>query len=411
MAEESPPVRSLLSKASAAGTPGYWDWPEIPVKWHFESGLPDPATFPIEDLARLSERVLREDASEGLQYGSGRRGSIMYGYEGLRELLVERTRRVDGRELDLRHLMLTSGGVQGITAACHALLDPGDVVAVEAPTWGAAITAARVAGAEPVPIPMDDDGMRIDLLEHEIERLAQAGRRLKIVYTIATFHTPTGTCLSVERRHRLLELARRHQFIVLEDNCYGELRHTGEALPSLFSLDHDGWVLKIDTFSKLLAPAFRVGWVSGHEDVIGALSAVRGDLGVSQWMARILAGFMDEGLLEPHIERVNAIYRHKLDVALAALEEHCSPFARWTRPDGGFFVWLELEGRVDPKQVMRKAIADGVVCRPGERFFGDADDGRKFLRMAFVMVPTEELERGIAALGKAMADSVEPEGT
>ena len=405
MSDEPHPVRALLSKASALGNPGYWDWPEIPVRWHFESGLPDPVTFPIDELVRLTERVLREDAEEALQYGGGRRGSIVYGYEGLRELLVERTARVDGRELDLRHIMLTSGGVQGITAACHALVDPGDVVAVEAPTWGAAITAARLAGGEPVPIPMDGDGMQIDALEREIERIAAEGKRLKLVYTIATFHTPTGTCLSLERRRRLLELARRHQFMILEDNCYGELRYSGEPLPSLFSLDEDGLVLKVDTFSKLLAPAFRVGWVSGHEDVIAALSAVRGDLGVSQWLARVLAGFMEEGRLEPHIEYVNGVYRAKLDTAVRALQEHCAPYATWTRPDGGFFVWIELKDSVDPKSVMKKAIADGVVCRPGERFFGRQEDGRNFLRMAFVTVPEEELERGIAALGKAMADS------
>ncbi len=411
MTDEPHPVRALLSKASAAGTPGYWDWPEIPVKWHFESGLPDPATFPIDDLVRLSERVLRDDADEGLQYGGGRRGSIMYGYEGLRERLVERTARVDGRELDLRHLMLTAGGVQAITAACHALLDPGDVVAVEAPTWGAAITAARIAGAEPIAIPMDADGLQVDLLEKEIERLSAAGQRLKLVYTIATFHTPTGTCLSLERRHQLLALARRHQFIVLEDNCYGELRYSGEPLPSLLSLDTEGWVLKVDTFSKLLAPAFRIGWATGHEDVIAALSAVRGDLGVSQWVARVLAGFMEEGLLEPHIASVNEIYGRKLETALAALEAHCAPFAKWSRPDGGYFLWLELDERVDEKGVMRRAIAQGVVCRPGERFFGKPDDGRKFLRMAFAMVPNHELERGIAVLGQAMAGSIGKETT
>jgi 2-aminoadipate transaminase len=406
MSEEAHPVRALLSKASAAGNPGYWDWPEIPVKWHFESGLPDPATFPIDDLVRISERVLREDATEGLQYGGGRRGSIMYGYEGLRELLVERTARIDGRALDLRHLMLTAGGVQAITAACHALLDEGDVVAVEAPTWGAAITAARIAGAEPIAIPMDADGMRVDLLEQEIEGLAEAGKRLKLVYTIATFHTPTGTCLSLERRKQLLALARRHQFIILEDNCYGELRYAGEAIPSLLSLDTEGWVLKVDTFSKLLAPAFRIGWVTGHEDVIGALSAVRGDLGVSQWMARVLAGFMEEDRLEPHIAAVNRIYGEKLRTAVSALQSHCAQYARWSVPDGGYFLWLELDDAVDVKRVMKRAIADGVVCRPGERFFGDAEDGRKFLRMAFAMVPNEELERGIAVLGKAISDSV-----
>ena len=403
---EAPDIRSLSSRAAAEGTPGYWDFPEIDVRWAFEAGLPDPDTFPLDDLLRISERVLRTDAADGLQYGGGYHGSIMYGFEGLRDRLAERTARVDGREVGRREILLTSGGVQGLTLACHAFLDPGDVAIVEAPTWGAVLTAVRQCGAEPIPVALDDDGLRVDLLETQLEELAAAGRRTKLVYTIATFHTPTGVCLSLDRRRRLIELARRRDFLILEDNVYGELRYDGEALPTLFALDDSGRVVKVDSFSKILAPALRIGWVTGHADAIAALSAVRGDLGVSQWLARVMAEFMKEGRLEPHVEKVNELYRRKRDVALRALEEHCADHLRWNGPQGGFFLWLELSDEVDGREVMKRAMAEGVVCRPGERFFGDEDAGRQLFRLAFVLVPEREIERGIAVLGRAISQSV-----
>lgn len=404
---ESVGIRSMLSRMAQRGESGYWDWPDQTTTWNFDSGLPDPVTFPIDDLVRISERVLREDAHLALQYGTTTRGSVIYGYERLRELLAEHTARIDGRRIDLSELMLTSGGIQGIWNACQALLDPGDAMAVEAPTWGRAILAARSTGAEPIPIPLDHEGLRVDLLERELAQLRSEGRRLKLLYTIATFNTPAGVCLSLERRRRLVALAKEFRFFIVEDNCYGALRFAGTPLPTLFSLDDSGLVLKIDTFSKILAPAFRVGWVTGHADVVAALSAVRGDLGVSQWMSRVLAGFMEEGLLEPQIERVTELYGRKCETALRALEKHCGEHASWNRPEGGFFLWLELADEVDADEVARRTLAEGVVCRPGERFFGDGGDGRKYLRLAFAMVPEAELERGIAVLGKAITESVQ----
>ncbi|MCZ6464405.1 MAG: PLP-dependent aminotransferase family protein, partial [Proteobacteria bacterium] len=243
-------LSSFRSRAAQRGRPGYWDFPEVQVKWAFEAGLPDPRTFPIDDLVRISERVLREDADDALQYGGGAHGSIVYGWEGLRDRLAERTRRVDGREVDRRGVLLTSGGVQGISLFCQAFLDEGDAVAVELPTWEAVVGSVQRLGAEPIAVPVDGDGLRVDLLEKQIEALRAAGRRLKFVYTIATFHTPTGVCLSLERRRRLLELAQKWDFLVLEDNVYGELRYSGETLPTLFALDGGNRVVKIDSFSK-----------------------------------------------------------------------------------------------------------------------------------------------------------------
>ena len=396
---------SFTSQAAGQGTSGYWSIPDIQVRWAFEAGLPDPQTFPIDDLVRISERILRTDAADGLQYGGGAHGSIMYGYEGLRDRLAERTIARDDRSVDRRGILLTSGGVQGISLVCDAFLDPGDVVVVEAPTWGAVLASLRRRGGEPVAIPLDADGMRLDVLEQRLRELAAAGRRVKLVYTIATFHTPTGVCLSLERRRRLIELASQHDFLILEDNVYGDLRYTGDPIPTIFALDDSDRVIRVDSLSKVLAPALRLGWVTGHPDAIGALSAVRGDLGVSQWIARIAAAFLEEGLLDPHIARVNELYRRKLEVAHKALQEHCSAHVSWNAPEGGYFLWCELAEGIDGREVMKRAIAQGVVCRPGERFFGEQDPGRQFFRLAFIMVPIAEIERGIAALGRAIVES------
>ena len=413
MADVTERIRAIESAEVRRNPPREGSFFELPaempkLRWVFEAGLPDPRTFPIDDLAALTEDVLRHDAADGLQYGGAGSNSILYGYEGLRDLLAERTLQRDGREVDRRSVMLTLGGVQAISLATRAFLDTGDVIAVEAPTWGAALSAARNAGAEAVAVRMDADGMVVDDLAAEIERLGTDGRTLKLVYTITTFNTPTGWSLSLPRRRQLLELAERHGFLVLEDNVYGELRYDGEELPTLFSLDRSGLVVKVDSFSKILAPALRLGWVTGDPEAIRALGVVRGDLGVSQWIARAIAQFVRDGKLEPHIATVNELYREKRDVAVAALREHCGPWVSFDVPEGGFFIWVQLSPDVDGQHAMMKALAEGVVCRPGERFFGDtdADAARQWFRLNFTMIDVREIERGIAALGAAIAASV-----
>jgi 2-aminoadipate transaminase len=399
-------IGKLASVPARKGFRGYWNMPEVKVTWAFEAGLPDPATFPVDDLLRISESVLRTDSAAALQYGGAQHGGIIYGYEGLRDLLAERARREGVADVDRSGVMLTSGGIQAITMACRAFLDPGDVLAVEAPTWGAVLSAAATQGAEAVAIPMDREGLLVDELERRLAQLRREGRRLKLLYTIATFNTPTGISLSEARRRRVLELARQWEFVVLEDNVYGDLRYEGDPIPSMLSLDDSGLVLKIDSFSKTLAPGLRLGWVTGHPEAIGALSSVRGDLGVSQWTARIMARYLEEGLYDPHIASVNRLYRDKRDATEAGLRDSCSPWVTWRTPAGGFFVWVELGEEVDGAAVMQKALADGVVCRPGERFFGDEESGRQMFRIAFSQVPESEIERGIGVLGKAIVASV-----
>ena len=212
--------------------------------------------------------------------------------------------------------------------------------------------------------------------------------------------------MSVERRRRLLERADEWDFMVLEDNVYGPLRFEGEPLPSLLSPDSSGRVLKADTFTKIVAPALRLGWVTGHPDAVEALSAVRDDLGVSQWTARIMAEFMKEDLLEPHIAMVSDLYRRKRDATVAALDEHCKPWVEFRVPQGGYFIWLQLSDSVDWQNVRREAYRRGVECRPGKQFFTEGDEGHQYLRIAFTMAPIEEIERAIATLGEAIRASV-----
>ena len=403
----NPDVEELRSDAAARGRARYWGIEAQTSRWAFEAGLPDPDTFPIDDLVRISEHVLRTDAEHALQYGARHDGIIVYGYEGLRDQIAERTLSKDGRTVDRRSVMLTHGGVQGLTLACDAFLNPGDIFAVEAATWQTVLVSGRRTGAQLAPISIDDDGMKVDYLESELKRLRdEEGKRVKLVYTCATFHSPTGTCMSVERRRRLLELAQEWNFVILEDNVYGDLRFEGEVLPSLFSLDDAGRVLKVDAFTKTVAPALRLGWVTGNPDLVDALLAVRGDLGVSQWIGRIMAQYMREGLLDPHIEEVSKLYGRKRDVVVKALEEHCAPYVSYRVPQGGYFIWLELDDRVDWQNVRREAYRRGVECRPGEQFFDDEREGLQYLRIAFTMVPLAELERGIEALGDAIKASV-----
>jgi 2-aminoadipate transaminase len=371
----------------------------------FESGMPDPATFPVDDLARLFEAVLREDRRE-LQYGTPVEGDLSYGNLGLRRQLAERAQRVDGHKLEPSWVMLTSGGVQGISIAAQALLDPGDVAAVECPTWEYILRDVKVAGAEAIAIPLDDEGIQVDVLESELKRLQAEGKRLKLLYTIPTFNVPTGITTTLPRRQRLVELAAEHNFAIIEDSVYADLRYEGDPVPSLFSLDQNGLVVKVESFSKTFMPALRLGWVTAHPYLMGALSRVRRDLGVSQLTGRVMARFLAEDRFDRHIEEVRALYREKRDAALAALEEYCTPWLRWNRPEGGYFLWLELSDDVDGAAVQAKAMAEGVMCRPGERFFGQTGEGAQRLRLAFTESSIDGMTNAIAVLGKAASDSV-----
>jgi 2-aminoadipate transaminase len=260
-----------------------------------------------------------------------------------------------------------------------------------------------MAGGEVMSVPVDDEGMDVDALEPLLAKVAAEGKRVKMVYTIPTFQTPTNTEMPTPRRRKLLELAARHGFVVIEDNVYGDLRFAGEPLPTLLSLDRSGLVIQCGSFSKIVAPGLRLGWMAGDPKAIGALAAVRQDLGVGQWLARVMNQYLAEGLLEPHLERANAIYKSKAETAVRAVRAHCGNYVRFREPRGSFYLWLEIDDRVDWARAAKMAEQEGIFFRPGERFMGEPD-GRQFLRLSYSHVSEEVIAEGIAKLGAILRD-------
>jgi 2-aminoadipate transaminase len=390
-----------LRSSAARSAPFEYQGAQTRPRWNFTGGFPDPKYFPTRELLSCLEAAAAEDTAV-LQYGSEIDESLRYGEASLRRALLGAVAADLDEPVSIAEVMLTTGAVGAIELAFRAFLDPGDVVVVEAPTWPAALTMASQHRVELVAVELDSAGMRIDRLEERIDELAAEGRRPKLVYTIPTFQTPTGTVMSVERRRRLADLAARVGFVVLEDGTYEALRYDGEPVPSIQSFDTHDRVLKVGSFSKTVAPALRVGWISGREKALTALASVRTDLGVGQWAARALALFVDQGGYAEHLQRLIAGYRQKRDVLHAALERECADLADWSIPPGGYFFWLKLRERVDAGEAKRVAVENGIAMRPGEQFFGLPEDGRQLLRVAFSLVPEEVIPTGVAELGKAL---------
>lgn len=398
-------IESLYSAIAGDGPPLFFPNPEIPAIFNFDQGLAAPESFPKEDLIRLTRLVLDRDGPEVLDYFDPATGyeELVFGYRGLRERLSERIRKTQDRDLGPMGIILTSGSVQGIALAVSGYVNPGDVIFVEAASFPYALRYMSMAGGEVRGVPVDDDGMDVDALESLLGKATAEGKRVKMVYTIPTFQTPTNTEMPTPRRRKLLDLAERHRFIVVEDDVYGNLRFAGEPLPTLLSMDRSGLVIQCGSFSKIVAPGLRLGWMAGDPKAIGALAAVRQDLGVGQWLARVMSEYLAQGLLEPHLDRANAIYKSKAETAVRAVREHCGQFVRFREPRGSFYLWLEIDDRVDWARAAKRAEREGIFFRPGERFMGEPD-GRQFLRLAYSHVSETVIEEGIAKLGAILRD-------
>ena len=391
-------LKSLYTDAARFGLPIFFPLPKSEVFYNFDMGLAAEETFPLEDFKRLSKEVVARDGGGAFQYGdtSGGYADMVYGYTALRERIAGRIAQRDGVDAVADGVLLTSGSVQAIALAINGFLDPGDAVIIEAPSFPYAIRYMQTLGAQVHAVPVDGDGMDVDAVEEKIDELTAAGVRVKAVYTISTFQLPTGTCMSLERRKKLVGMAHERGFMIIEDHVYGDLRFEGERLPTLLSLSGGDLVVQADSFSKTIAPGLRLGWLVGKPEAIDAALAVRQDLGVSHWISRMMDLFLAEGKLDPHIEMVNRVYRAKRDAAAAALSKHCPhvslPFGI---PKGAFYLWCELEQGITSARVHELAQEEGVFARPGEAFFGWSTE-RQFFRISYSHVQEDEIERGMA---------------
>ncbi len=303
------------------------------------------------------------------------------GYEGLREALAERYSRLDGAKLTLDNFIIGNGSAGAIGNICDAFLEPGDVVIVESPTFSGSICTIRGHMAEVVSVAMDEDGVQLDLVAREIEKAGTAGKRVKFLYTVADFHNPTGTTISLDRRKGLLELCAEHGVLLVEDAAYAEIYYEDEP-PSLYGLAAGQGILKVGTFSKPIATGLRVGWVQAREDFVTALSQVKFDMGSSPILLRALADYVGSGKLDSHLEMMRPIYAAKCDALCQGLEEHCTDLVSFVKPGGRFFLWLECIG-ASAADVARSAAEVGLTFPTGALFYlNGKEDDMSHIRLA-----------------------------
>jgi 2-aminoadipate transaminase len=356
-------------------------------------GFPNPATFPTAELDEIVIRLVRDDAGVALQYAA------CEGVPSFREYLVDRQEQLQGRRPEWEQLIVTSGGMECIALACQSLIDPGDAVAVEAPTYLGVLMAFARYEAEVHGIAMDEDGLVVEALE---ERLA-GGLRPKLLYVIPEYQNPTGRTMSLPRRQALVELCRRHGVLIFEDVAYREVSFDARALPSLWSLAPDV-VLQAGTFSKLFAPGVRLGWAAGPADVIAELAAAKqttdqcsGALG-----QRMVEEYGRAGHFERRVPEACALYAAHWRAVERAFERHMPAGCSWSEPAGGFFTWLRLPDGLDALALRSAAIEAGVAYVPGTPFY-PGRGGTDELRIAFSYRPEQELETAVERLAGVIA--------
>jgi 2-aminoadipate transaminase len=369
-------------------------------------GLPDTSTFPPSSYVALMRDVAARHCARALQYGPTE------GLQVVRRCIGE-IMAAEGMRVDPDEVLVTSGGQQVIDLVCKTLLDPGDVVVAEGPTYPGAVPAFLAYQAQVVQVDVDEHGMPIDALEARLDELAAAGRRPKFIYTIPTFQNPAGVTMSLERRRRLVALAAERELLVLEDNPYGLLRYEGEAPPTLFSLDGGAFVIYLGTFSKILSPGVRLGWAAAPAPVLEkmGLGKQAADLCSSSLTQHFVAAYFERSSTwREYLDDLREVYRRRRDAMLAALAEHLPPQAEWTSPEGGLFLWATLPDFLDTTDLLARALRDDVAFVPGRAAYLDGRGGSS-LRLNFSGVDEAQIREGVRRIGRVVAEQVALYGT
>ena len=364
-------------------------------------GFPNPATFPAAELEEIAALLVREDAAVAMQY------TPCAGLASVREYLIDRQEQLQGRRPELAELIVTSGGMECIALMCQALIEPGDTIVVEAPTYLGALMAFGGAEADVVAVAMDEQGLRVDALAERLED----GLRPRFVYTIPEYQNPTGRTLPLDRRRELVELCRRQGVLIFEDIAYRELSFDGASLPSLWSLGPDV-VLQAGTFSKSFFPGVRLGWAVGPADVVAELAAAKQNTdqcagGLGQ---RMVEEYGRAGGFERHLPAARAVYASHWAALSAALKRHMPAEVEWTEPTGGFLTWLTLPEGLDSLAMRADAVAAGVAYVPGPPFHV-GDGGHDALRLSFSQLTEGDLETAVERLAAVVTSAVSRRST
>jgi 2-aminoadipate transaminase len=364
-------------------------------------GLPDTSTFSPQSFARQMTKIAQESSAEALQYGPTE------GFASTKEC-IRQVMAAEGMNPDPDDIVVTTGGQQAIDLMCKVLLDPGDVVIAEAPTYPGAVPVFCSYEAETIQIQMDSEGMDVALLEVALFDLAEQGRKPKMIYTVPSFQNPAGQTLSLERRRRLVEIARKHEILVVEDNPYGLLRYEGEPLPTLYELDGGDYVVYLGTFSKILSPGLRLGWLCAPPPVLAkvVLGKQASDLCTSTLAQYFVDEFFAEGRWREYVDELCDVYRARRDAMLESLEQHFPAEATWSEPEGGLFLWATLPDYIDTTDLLARALRENVAFVPGVAAFADGRTGKSSMRLNFSGSTSDEIREGIRRIGAVVAEQV-----
>lgn len=361
----------------------------------FAAGNPSPESFPVEEIRKIASQILTEEPITALQYG------VTEGYPKLRELVSARLKRVYGIGGD-DETIIVSGGQQGIELTCKVMCNEGDVVISENPSFIGALNAFRSLGAKLVGVPLGDDGMDIAALE---KALAE-NPRTKIIYTIPSFQNPAGITSTLENRKAVYALASKYDVVIIEDNPYGDLRFSGEDVPTYKSFDTEGRVVYCGSFSKILSAGIRIGTLTANKALVSKIVVAKQveDVHTNMFFQMVCAKYMSEYDLEEHIAKIRKLYSHKAGLMISALEKFMPSDVKFTRPDGGIFLWCSLPEGYDLGEFIKRCSEKNVFVVPGTAFLPDESEITRSFRLNYSMPSDEEITRGIKLLADVIAE-------
>ena len=358
----------------------------------FAAGNPSPLSFPADDLAELTADIYKNNSTAALQY------SITEGYPPLREAVADRIKRKFGIGTDGDMTIITSGGQQGIELLCKTLCNEGDAVICENPSFIGALNAFRSNGAQTIGVPLTDDGIDTEILEKTLESTPN----VKMIYVIPTFQNPSGITSTLENRKKVYEMAKKYGVIILEDNPYGELRFAGEDVPTYKSFDTEGIVVYCSSFSKILSAGMRIGFICGPSEIVTKMVVAKQveDVHTNIMFQMLCHKYMTERDMDGHIEKIKALYRDKCSLMLSELDKNMPDCVKFTRPEGGLFIWCTLPNGTDCSEFVKKALARKVAVVPGSTFNCDTEAPSDSFRLNYSTPSDEEIIRGISILGQ-----------
>lgn len=363
----------------------------------FAGGLPAPELFPVEEIKNVNRLVLEEDGESTLQYATTE------GYDPLRKWCANRMNERLGTNFHYENILITHGSQQALDLSGKVFLNKGDIVLCESPTYLAAISAFKAYECDFIEVPTDDEGM----ITSELENLLRNTEKIKLIYAIPEFQNPTGRTWSIERRKALAELAAKYNVIVLEDNPYGELRFEGETLPSIKSFDKSGHVLCLGTFSKIFCPGYRIGWIAGDKEIIKKYVLVKQctDLQCNTIAQRDIAKYLEIYDIDKHIEKIRKVYRERRNLAIRTMEKEFPSEVKFTRPQGGLFMWVELPKEINARHILEKCLERNVAFVPGGSFFPNGGN-ENTLRINFSNMPNDRIVEGITYIGEILREYI-----